>query len=332
MIIVTGGAGFIGSNIVAALEARGQNRIVVCDQFGDTAKWQNVVKRDLYNCIDPSQLFSYLEAQKTQVQVIFHMGAISSTTEKDVDLILDQNYRTTMNLVQWCGRNRVRLIYASSAATYGDGSQGFHDSFTRHDLARLRPLNPYGWSKHLVDRTIAQIKELGSNDDYALPPQYAGLKFFNVYGPNEYHKVGMMSVVNQVYHQILQQGSARLFKSDHPDYPDGGQLRDFIYINDCLDVMMWLYDHPDVSGLFNVGTGKARSFADLARAVFAALGRPESLEYFDMPEMLKGKYQYFTQSENAGLGAAGYEGKFTSLEEGVKDYVQTYLMKDDQYR
>lgn len=332
MIIVTGGGGFIGSNVVAALEARGLNRIVVCDEFGDTDKWQNLAKRELYNCIDSQQLFSYLESQKAQVQVIFHMGAISSTTEKNVDLILEQNYRFTMNLVQWCGRHRVRLIYASSAATYGDGSAGFVDEFTRHGLSKLRPLNPYGLSKHMVDRTIAQIRELGSNDDYALPPQYAGLKFFNVYGPNEYHKGGMMSVVNQVYHQILDKGKARLFKSDHPDYADGGQLRDFIYINDCLDVMMWLYDHPEVSGLFNVGTGKARSFADLARAVFAALGKQESIEYFDMPDALKGKYQYFTESVNAGLSAAGYSGSFTSLEDGVKDYVQSYLMRNDPYR
>jgi len=332
MIIVTGGAGFIGSNIVAALEERGVGRIVVCDTFGDTAKWRNLAKRDLYNCIDSTQLFDFLEAQKSQVQVIFHMGAISDTTEKNVDLILDQNYRLTIKLLQWCGRNRVRLIYASSAATYGDGSAGFQDSFTRKDLSKLRPLNPYGWSKHMVDRTVAQIRELSSNDDYPLPPQYAGLKFFNVYGPNEYHKGGQMSMVNQVYHQILQKGTARLFKSDRPDYPDGGQLRDFIYVNDCLDVMMWLYDHPEKSGLFNVGTGQARSFADLARAVFSALMRPESLEFIDMPDILKGKYQYFTQSINAALGGAGYPHSFTSLEEGVKDYVQRFLMQDDPYR
>lgn len=332
MIIVTGGAGFIGSNIVAALEERGLDRIVVCDTFGDTAKWRNLVKHELYNCIDSTQLFDFLEAQKSQIQVIFHMGAISDTTEKNVDLILNQNYRLTIKLLQWCGRNRVRLIYASSAATYGDGSAGFIDDFTRFGLSKLRPLNPYGWSKHMVDRTVAQIRELSSNDDYPLPPQYAGLKFFNVYGPNEYHKGGQMSVVNQVYHQILEKGTARLFKSDRPDYPDGGQLRDFIYINDCLDVMMWLFDNPGVSGLFNVGTGQARSFADLARAVFAALMRPESLEYFDMPDILRGKYQYFTQSVNGGLGAAGYTRAFTSLEEGIKDYVQRFLMQDDPYR
>ena len=332
MIIVTGGGGFIGSNIVAALEARGVDRIVVCDSMGDTPKWQNLVKHDLYNCIDPSELFDYLEAHKKQIQVVFHMGAISSTTEKNVDLILDQNYRLTMKLLQWCGRNRVRFIYASSAATYGDGSAGFNDFFTRGDLSRLRPLNPYGWSKHMVDRSIAQIRELGSNEDFTLPPQYAGLKFFNVYGPNEYHKGGMISVVNQVFHQIRSEGKARLFKSDHPNYPDGGQLRDFIYINDCLEVMMWLYDHPEASGLFNVGTGKARSFADLAKAVFKALNKPENLKFIDMPDVLKGKYQYFTQSENVSLSAAGYVRPFTSLEDGVRDYVQSYLMKDDPYR
>jgi ADP-L-glycero-D-manno-heptose 6-epimerase len=277
-------------------------------------------------------LLPFLDANKNNVEVIFHMGAISDTTEKNVDLILEQNYRLTMKLVEWCGRNRTRLIYASSAATYGDGSVGFEDDPTRIGLSKLRPLNPYGWSKHLVDRTIAQIRELGSNEDFTLPPQCAGLKFFNVYGPNEYHKGGMMSVVNQVYHQIQAKGVARLFKSDHPDYKDGGQLRDFIYINDCLDVMMWLYDHPEVSGLFNVGTGQARSFADLARAVFAALLQPESLEFIDMPDILKGKYQYFTQSINGGLEAAGYTRAFTSLEEGVRDYVQRYLMQDDPYR
>lgn len=332
MIIVTGGAGFIGSNIVAALEERGVDRIVVCDSFGETTKWHNLVRRELYNCIDSRQLFPYLEAQKTQIQVIFHMGAITDTTEKNADLILDQNYRLTMHLLQWCGRNRVRLVYASSAATYGDGSAGFVDDFTRQGLSMLRPLNPYGWSKHMVDRTIAQIRELGSNEDYALPPQYAGLKFFNVYGPNEYHKGGMVSIVNQVYRQILDTGKARLYKSDHPDYPDGGQLRDFIYVKDCLDVMMWLYDHPEVSGLFNVGTCQARSYADLAGSVFSALSRPEALEYIDMPDSLKGKYQYFTQSVNAGLEAAGYTRPFTPLEVGVKDYVQSYLMKDDPYR
>jgi len=332
MIIVTGAAGFIGSNIVAALEERGINRIVACDTFGNTDKWRNLVKRDLYNCVDSSQLFPYLEAQKAQIEVIFHMGAISSTMEKDVDLILNQNYRLTINLLQWCGRNRVRLIYASSAATYGDGSAGFVDDSTRKGLATLRPLNPYGWSKHMVDRTVAQIRELGSNEDCTLPPQYAGLKFFNVYGPNEYHKGGQISVVNQAFHQIQQKGKARLFKSDHPDYQDGSQLRDFTYINDCLDVMMWLYDHPGVSGLFNVGTGQARSFADLARAVFSAVMRPEFLEFIDMPENLKGKYQYFTQSLNAGLEKAGYTKAFTSLEAGVQDYVQRFLMQGDPYR
>ena len=332
MIIVTGAAGFIGSNIIAALEERGINRIVACDTLGTSHKWHNLAKRDLYNCIDSSQLFPYLEAQKSQIQVIFHMGALSDTTESNVDLVLDQNYRLTMNLLQWCGRHRVRLIYASSAATYGDGSAGFHDSFTRKDLQKLRPLNPYGWSKHMVDRSIAQIRELGSKEDHSLPPQYAGLKFFNVYGPNEYHKGGMVSVVNQVFHQIRETGQARLFKSDHPDYANGGQLRDFIYIKDCLNVMMWLYDHPEVSGLFNVGTGEARSFADVARAVFAALGKPEVIEYIEMPDILKGKYQYFTQSTNASLGANAYNQPFTPLEVGVNDYVHNYLIKDDPYR
>lgn len=332
MIIITGGAGFIGSNIVAALEDRGIGRLVVCDALGHTEKWRNLAKRDLYDCIDPQQLFPYLETHKAEIDVIFHMGAISDTTEKNVDLILDQNYRLTMDLVRWCGQNHARLIYASSAATYGDGCAGFVDDFTPEGLAKLHPLNPYGWSKHMVDRTIAQVRKLAPGQSYALPPQCVGLKFFNVYGPNEYHKGSQMSVVNQVFHQIQAKGAARLFKSDRPDYPDGGQLRDFIYVEDCLKVMMWLYDHPEISGLFNVGTGQARSFADLARAVFLALSKPASLEFIEMPDILKGKYQYFTQSVNAGLEQAGYPHKFTSLEAGVKDYVQHYLMQEDPCR
>jgi ADP-L-glycero-D-manno-heptose 6-epimerase len=241
------------------------------------------------------------------------------------------NFQLSMNLFKWCGINRVRFIYASSAATYGGGGQGFEDDSSRQALAELRPLNVYGWSKHLFDRALAQIRAQ-ENKAYPIPPQCVGLKFFNVYGPNEYHKGGQMSVVAHLFQQIQAKKSAQLFKSNHPDYPDGGQLRDFIFVEDCIEIMLWLYDNPNVSGLYNVGTGRARSFEDLALAVYAAMGVKPSIIYKDMPAELKGKYQYFTQAEMENLRKAGYKKPFTPLEEGIKTYVQQFLMAEDPYR
>jgi ADP-L-glycero-D-manno-heptose 6-epimerase len=255
------------------------------------------------------------------------MGAISSTTETDVDLIVETNFRLSRRLWAWCAHTGTTFIYASSAATYGDGSAGFDDDPSLDALVKLRPLNPYGWSKHLFDRMV--LREVNSGGPQ--PKHWAGLKFFNVYGPNEYHKGAMRSVVHQAFEQIQERGSVRLFRSHHPDYQDGGQLRDFIYVADCVDLVLWLMDNPEVCGLYNCGTGEARSFLDLAHAVFAAMGREPSVEYIDTPIEIRDRYQYFTQAESARLRAAGYPTPYTSLEDGVRDYVTRYLDSADPY-
>jgi ADP-L-glycero-D-manno-heptose 6-epimerase len=326
-ILVTGGAGFIGSNVVAALCARGTHRIVVCDTLGTGDKWRNLRNHPLYEIIPPGNLFYWLEMYGASLDTIVHMGAISTTTESNVDLILENNQTTSTLLYRWCAENSKRFIYASSAATYGDGAQGFEDDNSIAALNMLRPLNPYGWSKHLVDRYIASAVQFGET----APAQSVGLKFFNVYGPNEYHKEDQRSVVNSKFPDAKAGKAITLFKSYRPDFPDGGQKRDFIYVKDCVNVVLWFLDNPNVSGLYNVGTGKARSFADLANALFAALGTQPRIEYIDMPEKLQRQYQYFTEASTTRLRKAGYSTAFTSLEDGVRDYVQTYLATENPY-
>jgi len=328
MYVVTGGAGFIGSNIVWALERRGVDKIVVVDRLRAGVKWKNIAKRELYDVIHPDDLGEFLEDQGDQVKAVFHMGAISSTTETDADLIMDNNFRLTQDLWLWCAAHEVRFIYASSAATYGGGENGFVDDAAINVLAKLRPLNPYGWSKHLFDRRVARMMDARA----AKPPQWAGLKFFNVYGPNEYHKGSMQSVVSHVFPVASQGNAAPLFQSHHPDYEDGGQMRDFIYVDDCVNVMMWLLDNEQVSGLFNCGTGQARPFKDLAASVYAALGENEKIKYIPMPEHLRDKYQYFTQADMTKLRQAGYTAPFTALEDGIRAYVQDFLFTADPYR
>jgi ADP-L-glycero-D-manno-heptose 6-epimerase len=327
MIIVTGGAGFIGSNIVARLAEAGRE-IVVVDRLGHDDKWKNIAKHPLRDIVKPEAVFGLLAREGKHIEAIVHMGAISSTTERDVDLIIENNLRLSVDLWDWCAIHQTRLIYASSAATYGDGMQGFDDEATGKALARLAPLNPYGWSKHAFDRRVVSDVEAGR----PRPPQWAGLKFFNVYGPNEYHKGTMKSVVAHMYPDIVAAGRVSLFKSHHPDYADGGQLRDFVYVADAADIVLWLLNRPEVSGLFNVGTGKARSFADLAHASFAALKRPAQIHYRDMPEDLKARYQYFTEARMDRLRDAGYAKQFTPLEAGVSDYIQKFLDTKDPYR
>lgn len=328
MIIVTGGTGFIGSNLVAGLEEHGCTDIVICDTLGTGDKWRNIAKREVRDIVHPDRLFDYLETHKDKIDVIFHMGAISATTEKDADLIVETNVVLSRRIWKWCGKHHKRMIYASSAATYGDGAAGFEDTQTPDALKQLLPLNAYGWSKHVFDRRVARVLETQSEP---IPPQWAGLKFFNVYGPNEYHKEDQMSVICKLYPQVKAGAAAKLFKSYHPDYEDGGQLRDFLYVKDCVNVMLWLYDNPDTSGLFNVGTGEARSFKALAEATFAAVGDKPRIQYMDMPESLKPKYQYYTQAEMGKLRAVGYDKEFTSLEDGVKDFIQNYMAKEDPY-
>ena len=329
MILVTGGAGFIGSNLVAALEARGESDIIVCDRLGADDKWRNISKRDLADLIAPEDIFSFIDDNATRLEAVFHLGAISATTETDADLIVENNFRLSKDLWSRCARHRLPLIYASSAATYGDGGAGFDDNGDRKALAALRPLNAYGWSKHLFDRWVA--RQVESRSSAPRPPQWAGLKFFNVYGPNEYHKGGQISVALKNYREVAGGGSAVLFRSHHPDYEDGGQMRDFVWVGDCVDVMLWLKETPAVSGLFNLGTGKARSFADLARSLFRALNRKEDIRYVDTPVTIRDKYQYFTEARMERLRAAGYRKPFTGLESGVTQYVRDYLIKDDPY-
>ncbi|MSO84574.1 MAG: ADP-glyceromanno-heptose 6-epimerase [Rhodospirillales bacterium] len=328
MYVVTGGAGFIGSNIVAALDARQPGAVLVCDRLGDGAKWLNLAKRELMDIVPPEELFAYLDRHPADIEAVIHMGAISSTAETDADRIVAANYRLSLALWRWCAQNQVRLIYASSAATYGDGAKGFDDDASPAALAALRPLNAYGWSKNLFDRRVARL--LAGHE--AAPPQWAGLKFFNVYGPNEYHKGAQKSVAVQIHAQIAEGRPARLFKSHRPGTADGGQMRDFIWVGDCVEIVLWLLDNPGVSGLFNCGTGQARSFADLAHAVFAALGKKSTIDYVPMPEPLRDKYQYFTEARTDRLRAAGYARPFVALEDGIARYVRDYLAAADPYR
>jgi len=328
MYVMTGGAGFIGSNILAALEDKGLGPLVVVDRLRDGLKWRNIAKRELYDIVDPDQLDTFLEIHANDIKAIIHMGAISATTETDADLITRSNFKLSLFLWHWCTVNETPLIYASSAATYGDGTSGFDDVGSPDDLKAFQPLNAYGWSKHLFDRRVARMIDDGD----ARPPQWAGLKFFNVFGPNEYHKGRMQSVISQIYPRAVANEPAVLFKSHNPDYPDGGQLRDFVWVGDCVNMVLWLLDHPDTSGLFNCGTGKARSFKDLTEAVYQALGKQAVIEYVDTPLDIRDKYQYFTEARMERIRAAGFDRPATSLEQGVQTYVTDYLAKDDPYR
>ena len=316
LIVVTGGAGFIGSNIVLDLSAAGA-RVVVCDLFRSGQKWRNIAGASLYDVVRPEALFEWLERHRGIVGVVIHMGAISSTTESNVDNFVATNIRLSLDLWQWCTETSKRLIYASSAATYGDGSAGFSDDQSPAALAALRPLNPYGWSKHLVDRRIIDDAVRGR----PTPPQWAGLKFFNVYGPNEGHKGAMQSLVSK-FEPIVRAGeTVTLFKSHDPRYRDGEQLRDFVYVKDCVAVVSWLLHNPAVSGLFNVGTGAARSFLDLVGAVGDAIGCKPNIRFVDTPEELRAQYQYFTQANIRKLRMAGFTAPFYSLEDGVGDWL-----------
>ena len=326
MILVTGGAGFIGSNVVAALNEAGRTDVVVCDLLGDSGKWRNLAKRQLADLVPPKELLEWLHGRR--LDAIIHMGAISETTASDGDLVIETNFRLSMRLLEWCTANPTPLIYASSAATYGDGAQGFEDDPSPSALKALRPMNLYGWSKHLFDLAVSERASRAEK----LPPQWAGLKFFNVFGPNEYHKGAMMSVLARRFDDIRAGRVVELFKSHREDIADGDQRRDFIYVEDTVRVVMWLLATPSVSGIFNVGTGKARSFKDLTLAAYAALGLPPNIRYVDMPLSIRHSYQYFTQADVARLQRAGYNGGFTTLEEAVGLYVKGYLDRADRHR
>jgi ADP-L-glycero-D-manno-heptose 6-epimerase len=322
MILVTGGAGFIGSNLQAALARRGLETIVV-DSLGCKGKWQNLARHAPDRIIHPDRLDAFLDTSP-ELEAVFHLGAVSSTSAINGDDTWATNVELSRRLWTWCAGNETRFIYASSASTYGDGANGFDDDPAPAALELLRPLSLYGWTKHAFDLTVARRLAVARER----PPQWVGLKFFNVYGPNEYHKGGMISVVKIKYDEIAAGGPARLFRSEVPGLADGEQARDFIWVGDVVDVMLWLLDNPEVNGLFNLGTGRARTYVDLAHAVCDAAGKPRAVKFIDTPASLKGQYQSFTQAPMDRLRAAGYAGQFTPLEEGVRRYVREHLAAD----
>ena len=318
LIIVTGAAGFIGRNIVAELNRRGERNLILVDELGKDEKWKNLVGLQYEDILSPEELMGALEdGEFAHARSVIHMGACSATTEKDADYLLRNNYRYTRALCTWCLEHDVRFVYASSAATYGDGSQGYDDSDALTPV--LRPLNMYGYSKHMFDLWALE---------QGLFERIVGLKYFNVFGPYEDHKGDMRSVVSKSYEQIRDNGAVKLFKSHRPQYRDGEQMRDFIYVKDAVDVTLHFALQPADApgGLLNCGTGIARTWVDLVTAVFSAMGREPHIEFIDMPEHLQGKYQYFTQSETAKLRAAGYTKPFHSLEDGVREYIIDYYL------
>ena len=326
MLLLTGAAGFIGSNMLRRLNEAGRTDIVVCDRLGTGGKWHNLRKHEFRDFVPIERLGSWL-SESPDLEAVIHLGANSSTTATDGDEVMQSNFSCSLAVWEHCARVAIPLVYASSAATYGNGAQGFADDDSPEFLATLRPLNLYGWSKHLFDRRATRDAAEGR----PVPPNWYGLKFFNVYGPNEYHKAGMHSAVLTVTDAVLAGGPAQLFASDRPDIADGGQSRDFVFVEDLCDVMLWMLRARPASGLYNIGSGTARSFADLARAVFAAVGKEPRIAYIPMPEKLRGRYQYWTEASLGKLRRAGYNLPMTTLEDGVERYVTDYLTREDRY-
>ena len=319
MIIVTGGAGFIGSALIAALNKRQITDILIIDELGTDRKWKNLRNLSFTDYVEKDDFLEMVIEDKldSSVESVFHLGACTDTTETNASYLIKNNYEYSKLLAQWATNADIRFIYASSAATYGDGSASFSDD--QEKIENLRPLNMYGYSKHLFDlwaRRTGLLKKL------------VGLKYFNVFGPNEYHKADMRSFVIKAFEQINASGKVRLFKSYKSEYADGEQLRDFIYVKDAVDMTLFFYDKPQLSGLFNIGAGKARTWNDLVKAVFAAMGREPNIEYIEMPESIRNQYQYFTEADITNFRKAGYDKEITTLEDAIKDYVQSYLQKD----
>lgn len=315
-IIVTGGAGFIGSNVVKRLNELGVDRIFIVDNLNTSEKWKNLVDLTFEDYIHKDEFIEKIDDFKISTRAIIHLGARSSTTEKDVDFLMKNNYEYTKKLATWSIRNNVRFIYASSAATYGDGSKGFNDEHSL--IPQLKPLNAYAYSKQIFDLWALKNGVLD---------KIVGLKYFNVYGPGEAHKGDMRSMVLKAYEQIKRDGKIRLFKSYNPAYRDGEQMRDFIYVKDAVEMTLFFLERTEINGIFNIGTGIPRSWNDLAKAVFSSLGITPKIEYIDMPEDIKGKYQYFTKADMGKLKKAGYDKPTFSLEKGVEDYIINYLEK-----
>ncbi len=322
MYIVTGGAGFIGSALVSRLNSAGITDILVVDNLGSSEKWKNLVGKTFQDYVHKSDFLKTVETSKNAIpaKAVIHLGACSSTTETDADYMYRNNFLYTRTLAEWCLEKQIPFVYASSAATYGDGSVGFSDGDETSE--KLSPLNIYGYSKQLFDLWALKT---GAHK------KMVGLKFFNVFGPNEYHKGEMRSVVHKAFQQIERTGQVELFKSYRKDFEDGGQKRDFVYVKDCTEVIWWFLENRKVSGIYNLGTGKARSWKDLVASVFSALGREPKIKFIEMPQELQGKYQYFTEAEMTKLQKAGCKVQFQSLEHSVADYVKNYLATSKQY-
>jgi len=320
-IVVTGAAGFIGSCLVGFLNAKGFNNIIVTDDFSRLDKTPNLEEKRFIAKIERESFFDWLKEKKPVIDFVFHIGARTDTAEFDYSIHQHLNVEYSQKVWRYCSANNIPLVYASSAATYGDGELGYNDD---HELPfKLKPLNAYGISKNEFDKwALSQTHT---------PPFWAGLKFFNVYGPNEYHKGRMASVIWHSFNQVKKDGRVKLFKSHRPDFKDGQQLRDFVYVKDVLNVCYWLMENKPASGIYNVGTGKARAFEDLVIATFAGLDKPAQIDFINMPEDIRDKYQYFTEADMSKLRNAGYKESFYSLEDGVGDYVKNYLMKKEYY-
>ncbi|MCU0580858.1 MAG: ADP-glyceromanno-heptose 6-epimerase [Syntrophales bacterium] len=316
MIVVTGGAGFIGSAFVWKLNREGIDKIIIVDRLGSSGKWKNLVNLRYADFLHKDVFLQMILEDRVPfpVESLVHMGACSSTTATDADYLMENNFHYSCRVTEWALKHSPRLIYASSAATYGDGLQGFDDDEAR--IKDLRPINMYGYSKQLFDQWCLR---------YGIQKQVAGIKFFNVFGPNEFHKGDMSSVIYKAFHQIRETGRVRLFKSHRPDYGDGEQRRDFVYVKDCVDVMWWLMQNRDKNGIFNVGTGQSRTWNDLISAVFGAMGMEPQIDYIPMPENLQAQYQYFTEAKMDKLRNLGCPVSFKPLEETVRDYVVNYL-------
>lgn len=327
MIIVTGATGFIGSNLLYGLERATDSDIVGVDTFGNGDKWKNVAKRNNVDFIITDDLLTFISENHSEIQAVVHLGAISSTTETDVDLIIKNNYLLSKDIFNLCQQNSIQFIYASSAATYGDGSKGFLDFDDFEYLSELNPLNAYGWSKKMVDLYISKHKGFTAST-----PQVVALKFFNVYGPNEYHKEGQKSVIETFYCQAIAESKIRLFASNDVTYKDGEQIRDFIYVNDCVDVILWFLQHPEHSGIFNVGTGCGVSFNSVANHIIDVLNINCDIEYIPIPHNIAKQYQNYTQADMKKLYSIGYPKKMTSYEDGITDYVTNFLTQQDKYK
>lgn len=321
MIVVTGALGFIGSCLVSKLNQEGFNQIVAVDAFHALEKIPNLQNKNLLERVERGEFFNWLDQNKDRVEFIFHLGARTDTAEFNIDLLNELNTEYSKRIWQKCIHNQIPLVYASSAATYGDGSLGYKDD---HDIiSKLKPLNPYGVSKNEFDKWVLQQEET--------PFFWAGLKFFNVYGPNEYHKNRMASVVWHAFRQIQKTGGMKLFRSHRQEVRDGEQQRDFVYVKDVVEVMYFLMHHRKDSAIYNLGSGKARTFLDLVKATFRAMDRQEEIDYIDTPIDIRDKYQYYTQADMRKLLAIGYKNPFTTLEEGVEDYVKEYLLDNKFY-